>query len=134
MDVSLSPTGPADTIMPAMPSEAIASLKQAIAASDPKPAVAAVVGKWPTFCAAWAELGALAEDPVESYAYYRVGYHRGLDQLRGAGWRGSGFVRSSHPENAGFLAALRGLGSAAGLIGEEDEELRCAEFAKQLDP
>src|SRR5439155_1547527 len=64
----------------------------------------------------------------------RVGYHRGLDALRQAGWRGSGYVRASHPENIGFLRALDGLRRQAGRIGEADEEARCAEFLHQLDP
>ncbi len=79
-------------------------------------------------------LGDAARDDVEAYAYYRVGYHRGLDQLRQAGWRGSGFVRSSHTENMGFLHALHGLGRVAARIGEDDEAQRCTEFLDQLDP
>ena len=47
----------------------------------------------PRFLDAWAELGDLGRDDVERYAYYRVGYHRGLDALRANGWRGSGYVR-----------------------------------------
>src|SRR5450759_2458396 len=43
---------------------------------------------------AWALLAerALADDgdPVAAYAYARTGYHRGLDALRKAGWRGRG--------------------------------------------
>ena len=73
-------------------------------------------------------------DPVERYACHRVGYHRGLDQLRQSGWRGSGYVRWRHPSNRGFLRALDGLRAAAGEIGEADEERRCAEFLRQLDP
>jgi hypothetical protein len=71
---------------------------------------------------------------VEAYAYFRVGYHRGLDQLRQSGWRGSGYVRWAHPSNHGFLRSLLGLRDAAGAIGEHDEEARCAEFLAQLDP
>ena len=56
------------------------------------------------------------------------------DALRAAGWRGSGYVRSTHPENLGFLRALDGLRRQAGRIGEADEEARCAEFLHQLDP
>ncbi len=135
--LSLSPAGASETVVPAMPDEARAALKEARKHSDPalrKQAVGVVARRWPTYSEAWAELGNLASDPVEAYAYFRVGYHRGLDQLRQSGWRGSGLVRSSHPENRGFLMALRGLGHAAGTIGETDEELRCLEFAQQLDP
>ncbi len=120
-----------------MPDEARRSLADALAQADDasrRRAISAVAATWPTFCEAWAELGAATPDPVEAYAYYRVGYHRGLDQLRGAGWRGSGYVRAIHPENRGFLASLRGLGRAAERIGETGEAERCAEFARQLDP
>jgi len=88
----------------------------------------------PRCVTAWALLGAVARDDIEAYAYFRVGYHRGLDQLRQSGWRGSGYVRSSHPENRGFLAALDGLRRVAAAIGERDEADRCAEFLVQLDP
>ena len=53
-------------------------------------------------------------DDVEAYACFRVGYHRGLDALRGAGWKGSGLVRWAHPANRGFLRCLDGLRSASG--------------------
>jgi len=96
--------------------------------------VSEVVGRWPRFLDGWARLGQLARDPVEGYACARVGYHRGLDRLRQSGWRGSGYVRSSHPENRGFLAALEGLRRTAAAIGERDEADRCAEFLVQLDP
>ena len=52
-----------------------------------------------------------AATTIERYAYYRVGYHRGLDALRANGWRGSGYVRWSEPTNRGFLRALAGLGA-----------------------
>ena len=76
----------------------------------------------------------LGRDDVEAYAYFRVGYHRGLDRLRQSGWRGSGYVRWRHETNRGFLRALDGLRSAAEAIGEPDEAQRCAEFLRQLDP
>ena len=90
--------------------------------------------RWPRFLDAWAQLGALARDDVEAYAYFRVGYHRGLDRLRQSGWRGSGYVRWRHETNRGFLRALDGLRGAAEAIGEADEAQRCAEFLRQLDP
>ena len=71
---------------------------------------------------------------MESYAFARVGYHRGLDALRANGWRGSGYVRWSEPTNEGFLRCVRGLGEVAGEIGETDEADRCATFLLQLDP
>jgi hypothetical protein len=63
-----------------------------------------------------------------------VGYHRGLDRLRGSGWRGSGYVRWRHDTNRGFLRSLAGLQSTAAAIGERDEAERCAVFLQQLDP
>jgi len=134
--VQLSGSGPADTVLSPEPSDARAALESAL--SEPpetrRAAVSAVVGQWPRFLEAWARLGELARDDVEAYAAYRVGYHRGLDRLRQAGWRGSGYVRWRHAENRGFLLALDGLRRAAGRIGEADEESRCAEFLHQLDP
>ncbi len=97
-------------------------------------AVSDVVRSAPRSSAAWAALGSLARDDVEAYACYRVGYHRGLDALRGAGWKGSGTVRWEHESNRGFLRCLDGLRSSAGAIGEHDEEERCAQFLRQLDP
>ena len=90
--------------------------------------------RWPRFLDAWAQLGALGRDDIERYAYYRVGYHRGLDRLRQSGWRGSGYVRWKHETNRGFLRALDGLRAMAAAIGETDEADRCAEFLYQLAP
>ncbi len=134
--VSLSPSGPPDTVIPAEPAEAVQALNEALAAAEDqrKLAVAAVVAQWPRYLDAWARLGELADDAVESYAYYRIGYHRGLDLLRGSGWRGSGYVRWEHPTNRGFLRALAGLRTAAARIGEQDEVERIGEFLHQLDP
>jgi Protein of unknown function (DUF3151) len=97
-------------------------------------AVAAVAAHDPRCLQAWADLAELAENPVARYAYARVGYHRGLDALRAAGWRGSGYVRWRHEANRGFLRSLRELQLAAAAIGENDEEQRCALFLRQLDP
>ena len=96
--------------------------------------VAAVAARWPKFLDAWAQLGALGRDDVEAYAYFRVGYHRGLARLRASGWRGSGYVRWQHETNRGFLRALRGLRDSAARIGETEEAERCALFLVQLDP
>ena len=97
-------------------------------------AVAAVVADWPRHLDGWACLGDLGRDPMESYAAYRVGYHRGLDRLRQSGWRGSGYVRWQHPTNRGFLRSLAGLARIAARIGEQDEAERCELFLHQLDP
>ena len=96
-----------------------------------------VAAAHPTSSAAWAELAeaALAGGRnVEAYAYARTGYHRGLDALRKAGWRGTGHVPWSHEPNRGFLRALHALGQAAVAIGEDDEAARCAQFLRDCDP
>ena len=87
----------------------------------------------PTSSLAWATLAedALADDrTVEGYAYARTGYHRALDSLRRNGWRGQGPVPWEHEPNRGFLRALAALSKAAGLIGESDEQRRCADFLR----
>jgi hypothetical protein len=97
-------------------------------------AVKAAARAHPRHLEAWASLAELTEDVVESYAYARVGYHRGLDALRAAGWRGSGYVRWRHETNRGFLRSLEALRRAAQAIEEVDEEERTALFLHQLDP
>lgn len=136
LPVNLSTSGPPETVLPPDEAAATASLTEALAAPENqrKRAVAAVVAQWPRFLDGWAQLGSLTDDPVEAYAYYRIGYHRGLDKLRGSGWRGSGYVRWQHESNRGFLRALRGLRRAALAIGEQDEVERIAQFLRQLDP
>ena len=133
----LSHKGPPETVMPPVAAEQLEALQAALDNTDPeqrRAKVAEVAARWPRYLDAWARLGELASGPVESYAYYRVGYHRGLDQLRQAGWRGSGYVRRSEPTNLGFLCSLDGLRGAAETLGERDEADRCAEFLAQLDP
>lgn len=134
--VSLTPSGPPETVLDLEPADARQALAQASEApeSERRAAVAAVVARWPRSLEGWASLGDLARDDVEAYAYYRVGYHRGLDRLRQSGWRGSGFVRWEHESNRGFLRALQGLRRCAVAIGETDEADRCALFLAQLDP
>ena len=63
---------------------------------------------------------------VESYAYARTGYHRGLDSLRRSGWKGHGPVPLEHEPNRGFLRALHALARAAQAIGEQEEYERCS--------
>jgi hypothetical protein len=126
-------SGLPETVLAPPPPEAAADLAGALGDGS-REAVAAVARSYPRFIDAWAHLAELARDDVEAYAYARVGYHRGLDALRGAGWRGSGYVRWRHPENRGFLHALDQLRAAAAAIGEADEEERCAVFLRQLDP
>ncbi len=71
---------------------------------------------------------------MEAYAYARTGYHRGLDALRRAGWKGQGPVPWAHEPNRGFLRAVHALGRAAGAIGEADEAARCAQLLADSDP
>ena len=120
-----------ETVLPEPPSEATTGLEEA---GEDIAVVRQVVAQHPRFIAGWATLGDLAPSDLEAYAYYRVGYHRGLDSLRGAGWRGSGYVRWRHETNRGFLRALDGLRAKAEVIGEADEAERCALFLRQLDP
>lgn len=133
-DVQLSPSGPPDTVLDPEPAEALAALEVAVASAEPRSEIGRVCERWPTFLDAWARLGDHADEPALAYAAYRTGYHRGLDRLRGSGWRGSGYVRWSHESNRGFLRALAGLERVAGEIGETAEQERCAQFLRQLDP
>jgi Protein of unknown function (DUF3151) len=94
---------------------------------------AEVAARFPAYSAAWAALAeqALASgDPVAAYAYARTGYHRGLDQLRRAGWRGNGPIPWEHEPNRGFLRSLHLLGRAAAAIGEDEEAGRCERFLR----
>lgn len=98
---------------------------------------AAVAAAHPTSSAAWAVLADAAYARgavVESYAYARVGYHRGLDALRRNGWKGYGPVPWAHAPNQGFLRALHALGRAADSIGETAEADRIAQFLDDSDP
>jgi hypothetical protein len=134
-DVNLSASGPPETILDPEPDDAQEALRAALARVDGRrDAVADVCARWPRYLDAWAQLGRLGRDDVEAYAYFRVGYHRGLDRLRQSGWRGSGYVRWRYETNRGFLRSLEGLRQTAAAIGETAEEARCAEFLRQLDP
>jgi hypothetical protein len=98
---------------------------------------AEVAARVPTSSAAWAALADrafAAGNVIESYAYARVGYHRGLDALRRAGWRGHGPIPWAHEPNRGFLRSLHALGRAAAAIGETDEATRCRGFLRDCDP
>ncbi|SEE63612.1 Protein of unknown function [Ruania alba] len=96
-----------------------------------------VAGRIPAASYAWGMLAREsldAGDPVAAYAFARTGYHRGLDALRRAGWRGAGPVPADHVPNQGFLIALIALADAAEAIGETDEAERCRTFADESDP
>lgn len=129
-------SGLPETVLPPPDEGAAAQLADAAGADGPerRAALGRVAAAHPRYLAVWAELAESSADPVESYAYARVGYHRGLDALRAAGWRGSGYVRWRHETNRGFLRSLDALRRAAEAIGESDEAERCALFLRQLDP
>ncbi len=129
-------SGSPDTVLDPPAPELSAALGAAhgLAPAQRRDAVAAVAARDPQCLQAWADLAELATEPIEQYAFARVGYHRGLDALRAAGWRGSGYVRWRHEPNRGFLRSLHALEQAAGAIGEVDEEQRCRLFLRQLDP
>ncbi|MDO5493906.1 MAG: DUF3151 domain-containing protein [Nesterenkonia sp.] len=120
---------PEPTLLPAEP-EVDQALEAGSEAVD-------VVADHPTSSLLWALLAedALSEGhTVEGYAYARVGYHRGLDALRGSGWRGAGPVPWSHAPNRGFLRALAALGQAAAAIGESEEVVRITQLLRDCDP
>lgn len=125
-----------ETVLP--PADPAASAATDAAMGRPpderRAALSAVAERWPRHLEAWAALAELATPDADRYAFARVGYHRGLDALRAAGWRGSGLVRWSHEENGGFLRSLAALQAAATAIGEHDEADRCRLFLRQLDP
>lgn len=129
-------SGVPETVLPEVPGQAQGALARALATPEDqrKAALADVAAAFPRYLDAWAELAEIATDRIEAYAYARVGYHRGLDALRGAGWRGSGYVRWRYPTNRGFLRALDQLRARASEIGESDEAERCNVFLHQLDP
>ena len=121
--------GPAPTMLPdeAAPRELLTS------GTDP----AEVAAAYPTSSAAWAALADAAYGRgavIESYAYARTGYHRGLDALRRNGWKGYGPVPWSHAPNQGVLRSVHALGRAAGAIGERAEEQRLQQLLTESDP
>ncbi len=123
--------GPPPTRLPEGPEAAVASML-----SGGRDAAQAAAGH-PAASLAWAVLADEAwerRSVIESYAYARVGYHRGLDALRRSGWKGHGPVPWDHVPNQGFLRALFALGRAAAAIGEEDEAARCRSFLDDCDP
>ncbi|MBK8462266.1 MAG: DUF3151 domain-containing protein [Nigerium sp.] len=100
----------------------------------------AIVARHPESSLGWALLaeGALSAGSLQAdltaYAFARTGYHRGLDALRRAGWRGAGPIPWEHEPNRGFLRALWALARAAERIGETAEHERCATFLAESSP
>ena len=124
--------GPEPTLLPERP-----RAQSALDAATDAAALTAVVAAYPDFSAGWAALAeqALAAgEPVAAYAYARTGYHRGLDQLRRAGWKGHGPVPWTHAPNQGFLRALAALAKSAQALGETEEYDRCRQFVADSDP
>ena len=124
-----TPSSNPETLLPAEP-----EVTAAIEAETP---VASVVVSYPSSSLAWALLADEAwarGATLESYAYARVGYHRGLDALRKAGWRGVGPVPWSHEPNRGVLRALFALRRAAEAIEEPGEAERLTDFLNASDP
>lgn len=129
--------GVTPTHLPAWPSEWVTALQAAATSSDRAAAMRVIAAAHPSFLPVWADLAEYSlatEDPVAAYAFARVGYHRGLDAIRQAGWGGQGPVPWSHEPNQGFLRALNALRGAAAAIGEPGEPERCRDFLRQLDP
>ena len=111
--------------------------EEAAAALQAGEAPEEVAARFPTYSAAWAALAAAAfarGDAVTAYAYARTGYHRGLDQLRRAGWKGNGPIPWEHEPNRGFLRSLHMLAASAAAIGEDDEAGRCEQFLRESSP
>jgi hypothetical protein len=128
--VTFTPQAP-ETVLAPITDEQRAALDDA---AGEQQALRRVAARWPTLLDAWASLAETADDPISSYAFARVGYHRGLDSLRRSGWRGSGFVRATRDENLGFLRSLEALRAAASAISEADEAERCEQLLYQCDP
>ena len=123
-----------EVVLPDPPSEAADGLAEAMEKDDPRKAVGEIVSRWPTYLDGWAHLSEQGRDPIERYAFARVGYHRGLDAIRQHGWGGNGYVRWQHGSNRGFLRCLARLRDAAREIDEQDEVERIDEFLRALDP
>lgn len=120
--------GPASTMLPPDPAAAVL-------AAGASPADAAT--SYPSSSLAWAILAEQCQasnDTLTSYAFARVGYHRGLDALRRSGWKGYGPIPWSHEPNQGFLRCLAALALGAERIGEDDEAARCRQFLAEADP
>ncbi|HEV7813256.1 MAG TPA: DUF3151 domain-containing protein [Leifsonia sp.] len=122
--------GASETRLPEEPAVLAAIANTGLDASN-------VVIAHPSSSLAWALLANNAFNAgkrLESYAFARVGYHRGLDALRQAGWKGHGPIPWSHAPNRGVLRSLFALRRAALAIGEQSEVDRLTEFLNDADP
>lgn len=128
-DLFTAGTGPEPTRLPEDPAAAPLS-------GSGRQQLIEVVRQYPASSLGWALLAEDAlllhsrEGDVSAYAYARTGYHRGLDALRRAGWRGSGPIPWEHEPNRGFLRALHALAVASERIGDTAEQERCAQFLR----
>ena len=96
-----------------------------------------IILTFPASSLAWAELAEAqlesGDDNVIAYAFARTGYHRGLDSLRGNGWKGFGSVPFDHVPNQGVIRSIAALARAARLIGEHAEYDRCRALVSDCD-
>ena len=126
--LAASGVGPQPTLLPA--------IGPALSGTSDHETVIAAVMSTPAASLGWAMLAeeALAEQTseadVRAYAFARTGYHRGLDALRRAGWKGAGPIPYEHEPNRGFLRALWSLARAAQRIGDTEEFDRCGQFLR----
>ncbi|QHC69049.1 DUF3151 domain-containing protein [Rathayibacter sp. VKM Ac-2801] len=126
--------GPEPTLLPDEPAVTAALAKHANPGAVEFAALAAAHPRSPLAWALLADSVWGIDAALPSYAYARVGYHRGLDLLRGAGWRGQGPIPWRHGPNRGFLLSLYALRRAAESIGETEEVTRLTQFLQQADP
>ena len=133
--VSVLPDDPGDSGERA--AQAVAALQAGeIEAAACRERLNAIVSQYPASLSAWAALGelAIADDVIAAYAFFRTGYHRGLDRARSTGWNGTQQLRWQDEPNRPFLRCLNGLRQAAEAIGEAQEVTRIAHFLRDLDP
>ncbi|MGO1950405.1 MAG: DUF3151 domain-containing protein [Mycobacteriaceae bacterium] len=102
---------------------------ESLAVANPKDS-----GVWAALASYHLAQGSEPSEKITAYACARTGYHRGLDALRGNGWRGTGPVPWSHEPNRGVLRAIMMLAVVAKAIGEEDEYIRCLNLVNDCDP
>jgi hypothetical protein len=128
-DLLAAEPGPPPTLLPVDP--AVDEL-----ANSGRERFLEIVSAHPASSLCWALLaeGSLRigtpEGNIGAYAYARTGYHRGLDALRRAGWRGTGPIPWEHVPNRGFLRSLYALALAAERIGDTVEHERCTQFLR----
>jgi hypothetical protein len=128
-DLLAAEPGPPPTLLPIDP--AVTEL-----ADSGRERFLEIVSAYPASSLCWALLaeGSLRMDTPEgnigAYAYARTGYHRGLDALRRAGWKGSGPIPWEHVPNRGFLRSLYALALAAERIGDTVEYERCTQLLR----